>query len=113
MTGRFFYGRRLLLSLLDYYFSGAMTGGYESKVIRIGDRNWGFEGMSALKADIARAISILDLDEKVVLALRHSGLTFYEITRILHIGKRSAIDIYGGALIRIIVYLNGPLEDGR
>ena len=113
MTGTFFYGRRLLLSLLDYYFSGAMTGGYGRQVIRIGGRNWGFEGMSALKADVARAIGILDLDEQVVLALRHSGHTFYEITRKLHIGKRSAIDIYGGALIRIIVYLNGPLDDGR
>ncbi|MBN2073617.1 MAG: hypothetical protein JW770_06710 [Actinobacteria bacterium] len=113
MTCRFFYGRRLLLCLLDYYFSGAMTGEYESQVIRIGGRNWGFEGMSALKADIARAISILDLDEKVVLALRHSGHTFYEITRLLHIGKRSAIDIYGGAIIRIIVYLNGPMEDSK
>ena len=69
--------------------------------------------MGALKADISRAILILDLDEKVVLALRHSGHTFYEITRALHIGKSSAIDIYRGAIIRIIVYLNGPLEDSR
>ena len=76
-------------------------------------QSWGFEGMSALKADIARAIGNLDLDEKVVLALRHSGHTFYEITRVLHIGKASAIDIYGGAIIRIIVYLNGPVEKGR
>lgn len=112
MIGKFFYGRRLLETLLDYYFSGAMTGEYGGQVIRIGGRNWGFEGMGALKADISRAILILDLDEKVVLALRHSGHTFYEITRIMHIGKRSAIDIYEGAIIRIIVYLNGPLEEG-
>ena len=109
----FVYGKSLLIFLLDYYFSGGMTGGYGRQVIKIGGRNWGFEGMSAMKADVARAVEALDIDEKVILALRHSGHTFYEVTRIMHIGKASAINIYQGAIIRIIIYLNGPIEDGR
>ena len=72
-------------------------------------RNWGFEGMSAMKADIARAIKILELDEKVILALSYSGHIFYEITRVVRKSKKDTTNIYRSGLIRILMYLNGPL----
>ena len=109
----FVYGENLLIFLLDFFFSGGMTGEYDKQVIKIGRRNWGFDGMSAMKADVARAVEVLDIDEKVILALRHSGHTFYEVTKIMHIGKASAINIYQGAIIRVIIYLNGPIKDGK
>ena len=104
----FVYGERLLIFLLDYYFSGGMTGDYDRQVIKIGGRNSGFEGMSAMKADIARALKILELEEKVVLALRHSGHTFYEITKVIRRSKGDTINIYRSGLIRMLMYLNGP-----
>ena len=106
----FFYSRSLLLFLLDYYFSGGMVGDFNKHIIKIGKINWGFEKMSAMKSDIARAVDMLDIDEKTVTALRHAGHTFYEITRVMHISKSSAIDIYQGAIVRMMVYLNGPVD---
>jgi len=107
----FIYSRRLLQFLLDYYFSGAMAGGYEEQIVKIGGRNWGFEQLSAMRADVVRAIEILDLDEKVVVALRHSGHAFYEIRKAVRISQGDAINIYRGAIIRMLVYLNGPIKE--
>ena len=106
----FIYSRRLLEFLLDFYFSGGMTGDFDKQMVKIGGRNWGFEQLSAMRADIVRAIEILELDEKIVVALRHSGHTFYEITKAVKISKKSAIDIYWGAVIRMLIYLNGPIS---
>ena len=106
----FVYSRRLLEFLLDFYFSGGMTGDYDKQLVKIGGRNWGFEQLSAMRADVVRAIEILELDEKIVVALRHSGHTFYEVRKIIGRRKMDAINIYRGAIIRMLVYLNGPLK---
>ena len=107
----FVYGRRLLEFLLDFYFSGGMAGDYDTQIVRIGGRNWGFEQLSAMRMDVVRAIEVLDLDEKVVVALRHSGHAFYEIRKAVRISQGDAINIYRGAIIRMLVYLNGPLKE--
>ena len=106
----FIYSRRLLEFLLDFYFSGGMVGDYDKQMVKIGGRNWGFEQLSAMRADVVRAIEVLDLDEKIVIALRHSGHTFYEIRNTVRIRKISVINIYHGAIIRMLIYLNGPID---
>ena len=106
----FVYGRRLLEFLLDFYFSGGMAGDYDTQIVKIGGRNWGFEQLSAMRADIVRAIEMLELDEKIVVALRHSGHTFYEIRNTVRIRKIDVINIYHGAIIRMLIYLNGPID---
>ena len=105
----FVYSRRLLEFLLDFYFSGGMTGDHDTQIVKIGGRNWGFEQLSAMRADIVRAIEMLELDEKIVVALRHSGHTFYEITKAVRISKGKAINVYWAAIIRMLIYLNGPI----
>ena len=105
----FVYSRRLLGFLLDFYFSGGMTGDYDKQLVKIGGRNWGFEQLSAMRADTVRALEILEYEEKIVVALRHSGHTFYEITKAVRISKGNAINIYWAAIIRMLVYLNGPI----
>jgi hypothetical protein len=106
----FVYSRRLLGFLLDFYFSGGMTGDYDKQLVKIGGRNWGFEQLSAMRADTVRAVEILEYEEKIVVALRHSGHTFYEIRNTVRIRKLDAINIYQGAIIRMLIYLNGPLS---
>ena len=106
----FVYSRRLLEFLLDFYFSGGMTGDYDKQLVKIGGRNWGFEQLSAMRADVVRAIEILELEEKIVVALRHSGHSFYEIRKTVGIRKMDVINIYRGAIIRMLVYLNGPID---
>ena len=105
----FIYSRNLLEFLLDCYFSGRTVGENALQLVKIGGRNWGFEGMSAMKSDAARAVKVLDSKEKQIVALRHSGHTFYEIRGILGGRKSDAIDIYEGAVIKMLVFLNGPL----
>jgi len=106
----FVYSRRLLEFLLDFYFSGGMTGDYDKQLVKIGGRNWGFEQLSAMRADIVRAVGMLELEEKIVVALRHSGHNFYEIRNTVRIRKLDVINIYQGAIIRMLIYLNGPIE---
>ena len=106
----FVYSRRLLEFLLDFYFSGGMAGDYDTQIVKIGGRNWGFEQLSAMRADIVRAIEMLELDEKIVVALRHSGHNFFEIRKVMRRRRKSMIDIYEASIIRMLVYLNGPNE---
>jgi len=106
----FIYSRRLLEFLLDFYFSGGMTGDYDKQMVKIGGRNWGFEQLSAMRADIVRAVEMLELDEKIVVALRHSGHNFFEIRKVMRRRRKSMIDIYEASIIRMLVYLNGPNE---
>ena len=106
----FIYSRRLLGFLLDFYFSGGMTGDYDKQMVKIGGRNWGFEQLSAMRADVVRSIEMLELDEKIVVALRHSGHTFYEIRNSVRIRKIDVINIYKAAIIRMLVYLNGSTK---
>ena len=106
----FIYSRRLLEFLLDFYFSGGMTGAYDTQIVKIGGRNWGFEQLSAMRADIVRAVEMLELDEKIVVALRHSGHNFFEIRKVMRKRRKGIINIYEASIIRMLVYLNGPTE---
>jgi hypothetical protein len=74
--------------------------------MKLGKRGSNNEELLMLVADIARAVNVLDLEEKIVVAYRHSGYLFGEIAKELRIRKNNIINYYDSAIIKMIFYLN-------
>lgn len=69
--------------------------------------------LNILVADIARAVEILDEDEKNVVCLKHSGFTYYEIRNKLRIKMDKVGNYYDSAIIKMMFYLNGAGNESK
>jgi len=106
----FYYSIKLLKSVLDFYFYCGMVDRSQYLMI-ISKQKTSCEELIILVSDIARAVEILDEDEKSVVCLRHSGFIFDEIRQKLLIDKQKAINLYDSAIIKMMFYLNGKTEN--
>ena len=96
----------MLKSILDFYFYGGATD-KSTYLMEISKHGGAGSELNILVSDIARAVNILDIEEKMVVCLRHSGFTFDEIRKKLHRDKGYLINIYDGAIIKMMIFLNG------
>lgn len=102
---RFYYSKKLLKSVLDFYFYGGWTD-HSQYLMKIGKNGGSGEELLILISDIARAVNKLELEEKLVVCLRHSGFLYKEICQRLRIRKKDVIDYYDEAIIKMMFYVN-------
>jgi hypothetical protein len=86
----FYYSIGLLKKILDFYFYGGIND-KSMYLMKIAKHGGAGSELNILVSDIARAVKILDREEKEVVCFKHSGFTYYEIRNMLRKRKQKII----------------------